>query len=93
MTAESHEDKMRRELGIPKGAHITFIDMDKNRVEPVITAGWTDDQIKGKTEQELRATITQRETGLVRLTETVDNERGEIEKLKQVLRRKLIIGD
>ena len=67
--------------------------MDANRVEPVLTAGWTDEQIKGKTEQELRAQVAQRETGLVRLQQTVDNERNEIEKLKQVLQRKLQIGD
>lgn len=50
MTAE--EADLRKKLGIPVGANVTFIDMGPGK-PPRKTYGWTDEQVKNKTIEEL----------------------------------------
>lgn len=67
-----------------------YIDLDEQQ-EP-ITHGWTDTQIKGKSVGELQNMITQRETGLAVMQESIDNESEEISKLKDILERRQQLG-
>jgi phage terminase large subunit-like protein len=67
-----------------------YIDLDEQQ-EPQ-THGWTDTQIMGKSPGELQNMIRQRETGLAVMEQSVDNERTEISKLKDILERRQQLG-
>jgi len=71
-------------------SNVLYIDLDEQ--QETVTHGWTDTQIKGKSAAELQSMITQRETGLAVMQESVDNEQIEISKLKDVLERKQQLG-
>jgi hypothetical protein len=73
-------------------ANTLYIDLDEQNPVEQETHGWTDSQIMGKSEGELQALITQREHGLAVLEKSVDNERNEVSKLKDVLERRQHIG-
>jgi hypothetical protein len=72
--------------------NVLYIDLDEQNPIETVTHGWTDTQIKGKSEGELQSMITQRETGLAVMVKSVDNERNEVSKLKDILERKQQIG-
>jgi hypothetical protein len=65
-----------------------YIDLDEGVEPEVKTHGWTDEMILRKSAGELKALILQRETGLAALLRSVDNERVEISKLRDVLQRR-----
>jgi len=71
-------------------ANTLYIDLDEQQ-EPV-THGWTDDQIRRKSPAQLQDMITQRETGLAVMQESMDNESEEISKLKDILARRQQLG-
>lgn len=69
-----------------------YIDLDEQNPVETVTHGWTDTQIMGKTVQQLQDIVTQRETGLAVMEKSVDNERNEVSKLKDVLERRQQLG-
>lgn len=69
-----------------------YIDLDEQNPVECKTHGWTDTQIMGKSEAELQSLITQRETGLAVLEQSMDNEQEEVSKLRDVLARRQQLG-
>lgn len=86
-------DEIRKQLGIPKGADILYIDLDETKVIEEVTHGWTDTQLLNKTAEEFDAMISQREAAVAKLQATVDSERAEISKLRDLRARRLTLGD
>ncbi len=86
------EEEFRRLYDVPEGAHITYIDLDAQKETPMNTAGWTDDQIRGKSLQEIDAQITSAEAGLTSLRETVRAEEDRLAGLRLVRDRKVVLG-
>lgn len=77
------------------GSNVIYIDLDDpvNQVPPeVVTAGWTDTQIKGKPLVEIEKQIESGELGLAGLRETLSNEERRIAGLRQVRLRKIQLG-
>ena len=87
------EADLRRQLNIPAGANVTLIDLDATKTVEVRTHGWTDEMIRGKSVEEFNALIASRERMVESLQQTIDTERAEIGKLREVRARKLAIGD
>ncbi len=84
-------DEEKRELGIPLKAEGVYLHIPKQEPE-VLTAGWTDDQIRAKSMQELDAMIVTGEKGLQNLKDTVRKEEARIDDLRRVKGRKLALG-
>lgn len=79
------EAKIRRQFNIPEGADLTILEMERH--VPFTMWGWDDERIEKTTPEHIEALLTQRRAGLVRLEETVDNERREVLKLELILER------
>lgn len=80
-------------LGIPRGANVTFIDMDAQRPAPErVTAGWTDTQIKGQPLSAIESQLSSNERTLATLEEQTAQLRSHIAGLREVRQRKLELG-
>jgi len=84
---DEKERQIREKLGIPLGAPMTVIELPKH-VEERKTGGWTDDQIKGKTFEELDAMVNQAETAAKGLKEALTQQENRVSDLKMIRRRK-----
>lgn len=73
-------------------SNVIYLDLDEQNPVECETHGWSDTQIMGKTVQQLQNIITQRETGLAVMEQSVDNERNEVTKLKEILERRHQLG-
>ena len=83
----------RKQLGIPVKADVTWIDLDEQQEPPeVVTAGWTDTQIKNKSLEDIDSLIKQNELAAESLMKTYTTQIEQVNKLKQVRHRKLILG-
>lgn len=80
-------------MGIPKGANVTFIDLDAQRVEEVVTGGWTDSQIRAKKITEILAMIDSDTRVLEVLQKNVADQQSRLYDLHQIMKRKQLIGD
>jgi hypothetical protein len=80
-------------IKIPKGANVTYIDLDAQRVEEVITGGWTDDQIKAKSIEQINELLSQAKTVLKILEDNVSEQRTRVYDLEAILNRKIFVGD
>lgn len=90
---DDKEKSIRKRLGIPMNSDVQIIDLDEQQKPPeVMTAGWSDTQIKGKSVEEIESLIKQNELALDSLEQTVANQRQMINDLRQVRQRKLLIG-
>lgn len=90
---DDKEKNIRKRLGIPMNSDVQIIDLDEQQKPPeVMTAGWSDTQIKGKSVEEIESLIKQNELALDSLEQTVANQRQTINNLRQVRQRKLLIG-
>ena len=90
---DENERRIRKELKIPLGADVQIIDLDLQKKTPeMVTAGWTDTQIKNKGIQEIDALIHQNELALKSMEEAVFTQRENLSGLRQVRNRKLLIG-
>lgn len=72
--------------------HVLYIDLDEQNPVEEELHGWTDSMILRKSADELQNMIAQRETGLAVLLDSVDNERNEVSKLKDILERRQQLG-
>jgi hypothetical protein len=72
--------------------NITYIDLDA-QPKPVMTEGWTDEQIRAKSLDDLNLQVMQAELGVESLRDTLNKEVERIEGLKRVRARKLLLGD
>lgn len=83
----------RKKLNIPLGAKIDWIDLDEQQPSPeIVTGGWTDSQIHGKTVSEIDFLIKQNEMAADSLEKSLAQQRQVIYNLQQVRHRKFIIG-
>tara|TARA_R110000772_G_scaffold30806_10_gene76515 strand:+ start:3701 stop:3979 length:279 start_codon:yes stop_codon:yes gene_type:complete len=83
----------RKQLGIPEGSNITFIDLDAQRKPPeIMTAGWTDTQIRNKTIDEIDGMIKQNDLAVASLEQTLATQRNMVHNLQQIRQRKITIG-
>lgn len=87
------EEAIRKELGIPAGADVTIIDLDATKTIETRLHGWTDDMIRSKSIEELDVMIEQRMKAVDRLQATVDAERVEVNKLREVRAKRVTLGD
>lgn len=72
------------------GSNVVYLDLDEQQKPPeVLTAGWTDAQLKSKPLSEIDAMITSGEMGLATLKETVAQESARIDGLRMARSRKL----
>ena len=84
-------DEEKKALGIPLNAEGTFLHIPK--IEPeILTAGWTDDQIRAKSMTELDAMIDSGLKGIKSLEATLNAERNRVDDLRRVKGRKLALG-
>lgn len=77
-------------------AHATYIDLDeqrRNTPPEVITGGWTDSQIRGKSEQEILAMVEGCERLIETLRQNVRSEEDRLYDLRAIQRRKQQLGD
>lgn len=86
------EKEFREKYNLPVGANVTYIDLDAQRTTPVITAGWTDEQIKNKDLSELDGMISSAQAGLDSLRETVRAEEDRLADLILLRGRKVSLG-
>jgi hypothetical protein len=84
-------DDEKRKLGIPLKAEGTFLHIPKKEPE-ILTGGWTDDQIRAKSMQEIDAMIESGMKGVESLRATVRAEEARIDDLRRVKGRKLALG-
>lgn len=83
----------RKKLGIPLKADINWIDLDEQQKPPeVVTAGWTDTQIEAKSLGDIDLMIKQNEMAAEQLQQSWTQQMEQVNKLKQVRHRKLILG-
>jgi len=73
--------------------NVVYIDLDDQPKAPpeVVTAGWTDTQLRAKSLPELDAMIASGEMALTNLRNIVDTEVERIEGLKKARSRKLLL--
>jgi len=90
MEREEFESKYGK---LPSNA--TYIDLDAQPkpIPEVMTAGWSDTQIRGKTVQELDGMINSAQLGIKNLEETLGGERQRLDDLMRIRNRKIEIGD
>ena len=84
-------DEEKMALGIPVKAEGVFLHIPKKEPE-ILTAGWTDDQIRAKSMQELDAMIASGEKGIQSLRDTLTSEQNRVDDLRRVKGRKLALG-
>lgn len=84
-------DDEKKALGIPVKAEGVFLHIPKKQPE-ILTAGWTDDQIRAKSIQELDAMIASGEKGIENLRSTLNAEMARVDDLRRVKGRKLALG-
>jgi len=83
----------RKKLGIPANAEVEWIDLDEQQKPPeVVTAGWTDTQIQGKTVAEIDTLILQNELAAESIEKSLVQQHQMVHNLRKVRQRKLIIG-
>jgi hypothetical protein len=88
------EAELRKKLNIPKGANVTLIDLDAQKKPPeVVTGGWTDTQIRGKTLKEIESIVRQNELAETSMETALASHRETLHSMRQVRARKLILGD
>jgi hypothetical protein len=75
-----------------KNPNATFLELGNGAVMRK-TAGWTDEQIRGKSLKELDSMITQGELATAKLRETLTGEEARIQGLRLVRARKVELGD
>lgn len=93
MTPE-REAELRKKLNIPAGGNITLIDLDAQKKPPeVVTAGWTDTQIRGRTITEIELLVSQSELALASMQKSLAAQRQIAHNMRQVLERKKTLGD
>jgi hypothetical protein len=91
---DDRERQIRKELSIPMGADVQIIDLDAQRQPPeMVTAGWTDTQIRNKSLAEIEDLIRQNELAVESMEKAIAQQRNQINNIKAVRQRKLIIGD
>ena len=83
--------EMRKMYGIPPNAKVTLIDMGPGKAEPT-TEGWTDDQIRGKSIDDLNSLISQNELALKIQRESIEKQQKVVDGLMRVRQRKIDIG-
>lgn len=71
----------------------TFIDLDAQNVLEVKTGGWTDDQIRGKSESEIKEMINQQDILIDTFRTNLRDSEDRLYDLRAILRRKQQIGD
>jgi len=91
---DKREREIRKQLSIPMGSDVQIIDLDAQR-EPdeMVTAGWTDTQIRNKSLSEIEQLIHQNQLAVESMEKAIAQQQSNIHGLKQVKQRKLIIGD
>ena len=90
---DDKEKNIRKRLGIPMKTDVQIIDLDEQQKPPeMVTAGWTDTQIKAKTVKDIELLIKQNELALDAIEQTAAGQRQTINNLRQVRQRKLLIG-
>ena len=91
---DERERQIRKELSIPMGSDVQIIDLDAQRQPPeMVTAGWTDTQIRNKSLAEIEDLIRQNELAVESMGKAIAQQRNQINNIKAVRQRKLIIGD
>jgi len=84
----------RKKLRIPVTSNIAWIDLDAQREPPeMVTSGWTDTQIKNKAITQIEDLIRQNELAVEAMEKAIAQQRNQINDLKAVRQRKLLIGD
>jgi len=74
-------------------SNVQFVDLDAQRKPPpVLTSGWTDEQIANKTIEEIDAMIAAGEKGLESLRETVRGESERVDGLRLIRSRRIQLG-
>lgn len=89
---DEQEANLRQTLGIPMNADLTVVDIPKHVGVPKVH-GWTDQQIAGKSIEYFNDIISQRQKCLDQLQKTIDKERCEIDKLNDIRKRRIQLGD
>lgn len=77
-------------------SNVVYLDLDdpRNQVPPeVVTAGWTDTQIRSKHLVEINQMIASNEKALESLRETIKGEQKRVDGLQLIRQRKLLLGD
>lgn len=91
LTPRPMTDEQKKKLGIPLKADGVYLDIPKKQPE-ILTAGWTDEQIRAKSIQEIDAMISSGEKGIESLKATVRAEEARIDDMRRVRGRKLALG-
>jgi len=87
------ESKLRKMLRLEGRDDVTVINLDDQRAPPeVVTAGWTDSQIKAKSADEIVAMVNSAQMGIQKLHETMRQEQDRLTGLLQVQKRKQQLG-
>jgi phage terminase large subunit-like protein len=70
---------------------VTYVDLDAQK--PVLTSGWTDEQILGKTPQQLKGMIRQGEKAVAIMQQNIEREEQRIASLRLVLARRMELSN
>jgi len=98
VTRQQTGERMKREefeaIHGPVGKNVTYIDLDDPTVnpQPVITAGWTDEQIKNKSALEFDEMIASAEMNIRNIERTVEGEKRRLHDLQALKNRRLQLG-
>ena len=83
------EAEARKKLGIPPNMQVTMIDLDAQRLPPeVVTAGWTDTQIRNKMPNQIQELIDQNQMALDTLRQTTNEQQDRVDGFRRILMRK-----
>ena len=92
MAENEKEAQIRRQLGIPPNADVTIIDMGPGKKPEPKTFGWTDDQIRGKSAEELDSLVTQADIAVDSLSTAMREAQDRAQGLRRVRSRKNDLG-